>query len=60
MSSTDKDTTSLTVFDQTGFAELLRRDNVKRIWVGGLAQDVCVMLSVLDVWKAGFDVHTMR
>ena len=47
------------VFDQTGFAEQLRRDGVKRIWVGGLAQDVCVLLSVLDALKAGFDVHVI-
>ncbi|UCH80697.1 MAG: isochorismatase family protein [Nitrospiraceae bacterium] len=47
------------VFDQTGFAEQLRHDGVRRIWVGGLAQDVCVLLSVLDARKAGFDVNVI-
>jgi len=47
------------VFDQTGFAEQLRHDGVKRIWVGGLAQDVCVLATVLDALKAGFDVYVI-
>ncbi len=47
------------VFDQTGFSEQLRRDGVKRIWVGGLALDVCVLLSVLDARKAGFEVNVI-
>lgn len=47
------------VFDQTGFAEQLRRDDVKRLWVGGLAEDVCVLQSVLDARKAGFSVYVI-
>lgn len=46
-------------FDQTGLAEALRRDGVKRVWVGGLAQDVCVLASVLDARKAGLDVRVI-
>ncbi len=45
------------VFDQTGFAERLRKDGVRRIWIGGLAQDVCVCASVLDALREGFRVH---
>ncbi len=44
------------VFDQTGFDRQLERDGVKRLWVGGLAQDVCVSASVLDARKWGFQV----
>lgn len=44
------------VFDQTGLASWLKRLNVRRIFVGGLAQDVCVLASVLDACKAGFEV----
>lgn len=44
------------VFDQTGFAQRLKRDGVRRLLVGGLAQDVCVRASVLDAREAGFDV----
>lgn len=29
--------------DQTGFAEYLNREGIKRLWIGGLALDVCVL-----------------
>jgi nicotinamidase/pyrazinamidase len=44
------------VFDQTGLAKQLERDGVKRLWIGGLALDVCVLASVLDALKAGLHV----
>jgi len=44
------------VFDQTGLAHRLRNDGVGRLLVGGLAQDVCVLASVLDARNEGFDV----
>jgi nicotinamidase/pyrazinamidase len=43
-------------FDQTGLAFRLRQDGIKRLWVSGLAQDVCVFASVIDARKEGFDV----
>ncbi|MBW2078531.1 MAG: nicotinamidase [Deltaproteobacteria bacterium] len=46
-------------FDQTGLAEQLTRDNVKRLWVGGLALDVCVLATVLDARRLGFEVHVI-
>lgn len=46
--------------DGTGLADWLRHQDVKRVWVGGLAQDVCVKATVLDACKAGFDVILMR
>lgn len=46
-------------FDQTGFAEELRRKGVKRLFVGGLAEDVCVHASALDARKAGFEVQVI-
>jgi nicotinamidase/pyrazinamidase len=48
------------VFDQTGFAEVLRRNDVKRLWVGGLALDVCVLASVLDALKFNFVVMVLK
>jgi nicotinamidase/pyrazinamidase len=48
------------VFDETGFAEQLKRDGVQRLWVGGLALDVCVLATALDGRKAGFAVHVLR
>lgn len=43
------------VFDQTGLADQLRRDGVQRVFIGGLAEDVCVLASVLDARREGFE-----
>lgn len=43
-------------FDQTGLHARLQRDGVRRLWVGGLAQDVCVCASVLDARGLGYEV----
>jgi nicotinamidase/pyrazinamidase len=42
-------------FDETGLAQELRARGVKRLWVGGLAQDVCVRATVLDARREGFE-----
>jgi nicotinamidase/pyrazinamidase len=47
-------------FDQTGFAAQLRRDGVQRLFVGGLALDVCVLASVMDAVKQGLAVHLLK
>ncbi|NIR59870.1 MAG: nicotinamidase [Gammaproteobacteria bacterium] len=47
-------------FDQTGLGEELRRRGIGRLWIGGLAQDVCVRASALDAAKAGFEVHVIE
>lgn len=47
-------------FDQTGLAERLRRDAVRRLWVGGLAEDVCVRATVLDARREGFEVMVIE
>lgn len=44
-------------FDDTGLADMLRERGVERVWVGGLAQDVCVRATVLDACEAGFETH---
>lgn len=46
-------------FDGTGLEELLRRRDVRRLFVGGLAQDVCVRASVLDALDLGLEVHLL-
>jgi len=43
-------------FDQTGLAGQLRHDGVERLFVGGLAEDVCVLATVLDGCREGFEV----
>jgi nicotinamidase/pyrazinamidase len=44
-------------FDQTGLHVRLQRDGIRRLWVGGLAQDVCVCATVLDARQLGYDVN---
>lgn len=47
-------------FDQTGLASWLQRRQVRRIFVGGLALDVCVLATVLDGLAAGFEVQLIE
>lgn len=48
------------VFDQTGLVDWLHRLKIRRIFVGGLAQDVCVLATVLDGCEAGFEMHLIK
>ncbi|MFO7275745.1 MAG: nicotinamidase [Pseudomonadota bacterium] len=47
-------------FDETGLEAHLRRSGISRLWVGGLALDVCVLATVLDARRHGFDVTVIR
>ncbi|MGX2029569.1 nicotinamidase [Methylocaldum gracile] len=47
-------------FDQTGLAQHLRKAGIRRLWVGGLAEDVCVLATVLDARTEGFEVMVIR
>jgi nicotinamidase/pyrazinamidase len=42
-------------FDETGLAVELRKLNVHRVWIGGLAQDVCVCATVFGALREGFE-----
>lgn len=55
-----QDADNYSAFDNTGLAEELRRAGVERVWLGGLAQDVCVRQTALDARKAGFEVHLIE
>ena len=37
----------------------LGHDRVRRLWVGGLARDVCVRATVLDALRGGLAVHVL-
>ena len=47
-------------FDQTGLAADLRTQAIERLWVGGLAEDVCVLATALDARKEGFEVFLIH
>jgi nicotinamidase/pyrazinamidase len=46
-------------FDGTHLAQLLRDEEVKEIWVGGLATDYCVKQTVIDGVQSGFKVKVL-
>lgn len=51
------DEDSYSAFGGTRLAERLRHAGVRRLWIGGLAQDYCVRATALDAIREGFDVH---
>jgi nicotinamidase/pyrazinamidase len=51
------DRDQLSAFDETGLAALLGRLGIRRLFVGGLALDVCVLATALDAVRAGFAVR---
>jgi len=57
--ATTKDVESYSAFGDTDLAERLRKAGVKRVWIGGLAQDYCVRYSSLDAIRQGFEVHVI-
>ncbi len=56
----DPDKDNYSVFDATGLGERLRNAGVNRVWVGGLAQDVCVRATVLDAVAQGFETYLIE
>jgi nicotinamidase/pyrazinamidase len=48
------------VFDATGLSIELRQKGIKRLWFGGLAEDVCVLASALDARRSGFEVVVIQ
>jgi nicotinamidase/pyrazinamidase len=47
-------------FDGTGLAQRLRDAGIRRLWVGGLAEDVCVKATVLEALREGFEVRLIE
>ena len=54
-----RDRDSYSAFDGTGLADRLRGTGVRRVWVGGLALDYCVLATALDSVKEGFETHLL-
>lgn len=47
-------------FEETGLAGLLKGLKVERVFVAGLATDYCVLATVLDGVKAGFETYVLK
>lgn len=54
----DKDQYS--AFDDTGLGDLFKKLNIKRVFVAGLALDVCVKETALDSVKHGFKTYVLK
>ncbi len=46
-------------FDETNLEEDLKRKNIRRVFVGGLATDYCVLNTVLDALRLGFETFLL-
>ncbi len=53
--ATNPEHESYSVFDGTSFAHELKMCEVKRLFIGGLATDYCVVNTVLDARKLGYE-----
>lgn len=47
-------------FEATDLDRELRARNVRRLWVGGLATDYCVLKTVRDALAKGYEVILLR
>lgn len=52
---TDPQEEAYSGFQGTGLAERLKRQGIRRLFIGGLATDYCVKNTVLDALEAGFE-----
>jgi nicotinamidase/pyrazinamidase len=57
---TTSDRDAYSAFDETGLLDRLKARGVERVWIGGLALDVCVRATALDAQSAGFETHVIR
>jgi nicotinamidase/pyrazinamidase len=57
---TDRDREAYSAFDGTELADWLREQGVHRVLVSGLATDYCVLASVLDGRRQGFEVLVLE
>jgi len=57
---TGPDRDQYSALDETELVSDLKARGVKRLWIGGLAEDVCVRATVLDARRAGFEVNVIR
>jgi nicotinamidase/pyrazinamidase len=55
-----KNIDNYSAFDHTDLADRLQSAGVKNIWIGGLAEDVCVKATVLDGLSYGFQVFVLK
>lgn len=58
--ATNRDQEAYSAFDGTGLDEALRASKVRRLFIGGLATDYCVVNTVKDARALGYDVVLLQ
>lgn len=58
--ATDKDLEAYSGFDGTALEKQLKQLGSRRLFIGGLATDYCVLNTVRDACRAGFEVFLLR
>ncbi len=53
--ATDSNKDAYSAFDGTELLEELQKRNITKLWICGIATDVCVLATVLDARKNGFE-----
>jgi len=56
----DADHDSYSSFDRTDLHARLKAAGVRRLWLGGLALDYCVLSTALDAARLGYEVHVIE
>jgi nicotinamidase/pyrazinamidase len=56
---TDPKSEQYSPFERQELRDLLRERGIRRLWIGGVAQEFCVRGAVLDAIGAGFAVHVI-
>jgi nicotinamidase/pyrazinamidase len=56
----DREDAGYSAIARTSLADDLKRAAVDRVFVAGLATDVCVRATALDAGQAGFEVHVIQ
>ncbi|MGD2129532.1 MAG: nicotinamidase [Lysobacterales bacterium] len=58
--ATRQDREAYSALDDTGLEERLRQAGVERLFIGGLATDYCVLNTVRDALRMGFEAVVLR
>ena len=56
---TDREREAYSTFEGTGLAAQLRAAGIRRIFIGGLTTDYCVLSSVRDATTEGFEIMVL-
>lgn len=56
----ERDVDSYSAFGGTGLDEWLRQQEIRRVWIGGLVQEICVRATALDAVRTRLETAVLR